>query len=127
MECGRKVNSSCVINKLQDFKRGLGGGGRGGREGSRWGGSLLCKTLTAMIKMFLTQTRGGSGGGGGGGGHVPPPPPPLSDDSLNIHECFLRTACDYNRTKQCLGTRLAIALIYVLTRGGSGGGGTRGT
>ena len=48
------------------------------------------------------DTSGGSRGGGGGGhrGHVPPP---LPDDSLHIHECVLRTACDYNRTKQCRG------------------------
>ena len=48
----------------------------------------------------------GGGGGGGHRGHVPPPP------SLNIHECILRTACDYNR-------------IHVLT-GADLGGGTAG-
>ena len=37
---------------------------------------------------------GGGGGGGGDQGAVPPPPPPPPpppDDSLNIHECMLRT------------------------------------
>ena len=31
-------------------------------------------------------------GGGGGGGGTRGTCPPLSDDSLNIHECILRTA-----------------------------------
>ena len=87
--------------------------------------------ISAVDIAYPRATRGGSrgvGGGGGGEGNVPPPPPsPFSDGSLNIHECILRTACDYNCTKHAV-QRLATALIHVLTgadlhvgRGGGGG------
>ena len=79
---------------------------------------MMVQTVRTYIGRELLLSEAditGADLGGGGGGVAPgarAAPPPLSGRPLNIQECILRIACDYNRTKQ-LVPRLATARIHV--------------